>query len=653
MKNKLCIFAGTTEGRRLCELLAQSAEVTACVATEYGETTLEPLKGIAVHTGRMDAEEMAAFFLREGFDRVIDATHPYAERVTENIAAAAERAEIPVLRILREKEKRIACAVYVSSVKEAREYLAQREGNILITTGAKELSEYAGLDMARVWARVLPIKSSLEACEKAGVLVSHIIAAQGPFSYESNRALLNDIRAKYLVTKASGKNGGFEEKINAAFDAGAVPVIIGQPPQVSGVTIEEALVRLSDPYVPQQRRITIVGIGTGSHSMMTEEAKAALENCDAVFGARSVLDTLNSQKPCYPEYRSEGVSAVLDEHPSIRQAAVVLRGDTGFFSGAKQLVKAFGNDAVTVIPGISSVSLFAARLGISYDDAACVSLHGRRCNVVRTVDSHQKTFILCGGENSADTVCRRLCEYGLGALDAAVGERLSYPEEKITRGRVEELTSGGFDSLSVLYIENPFAVKRTAVGIPDDAFFRTEVPMTKSEVRAVTLSKLSLNAASVVWDVGAGTGSVSVECALAASEGTVYAVERNADAAALIRENKKRFRTDNLEVIEAEAPGVLCALPVPTHVFIGGCGGRIPETIAAALRKNPTVRIVVNTVTLESAAHVFECMRSFPFAQTEAVQISAARSRKVGRCHMMNALNPVMIFTLQGADRDD
>ena len=649
--DKICIFGGTTEGRRLCELLADRAEVTACVATEYGADALDDIKGVAVRTGRMDAGIMADFLMNGGFDRVIDATHPYADKATENIAAAAQKAAIPYMRILREEDRRVEGAVYVSSVKEARDCLSSRGGNILITTGAKELADYAGLDMTRVWARVLPLTSSLEACEKAGVPTAHIIAAQGPFTYESNLALLRDIGARFLVTKDSGRNGGFDEKIAAAMDAGAVPVIIGQPPQIRGLSMDEAVTQLIGDDALIKRRIDIVGLGTGSPELMTGSARAALISCDAVFGARPVIAMLDTKKPCYPEYQPKSVRKILDERPSIRRAAVFMRGDTGFFSGANKIIEEFKDREINVIPGISSVSLFAARLGIGYGDAACISLHGRRANVIRTVADNKKTFILCGGENTATAICRRLCGFGLGGLSAAVGERLSYPEEKLTRARVDEIAGLDTDALAVLYVENPSAEKRLRIGMADDGFIRGSVPMTKAEARAISLAKLSPSADSVIWDVGAGTGSVSVECALAAPDGRVYAVEKDPEAVELIRENRKRFFADNIEVVEGEAPGALADLPSPTHVFIGGSSGRLREIIVAAVQKNPAARIVVNTVTMESAAEAFECMNSFEY--TDVVQTSVSRAHSVGGYHMMNAMNPVTVFTMQGAREDD
>lgn len=653
MADRICIFAGTTEGRKLAALLGAAAEVTVCVATEYGEVVLNGIPDITVHTGRMDEAEMTAFFREQHFDRILDATHPYATAVTANIRAAAAAAGVPLMRIRRETALDGGNAVYVSSAEEARDYLKTREGSILITTGAKELSSYTGLDMQRVWARVLPLPSSLEACEKAGIPVAHIIAAQGPFTEEVDFAELRMIGASYLVTKASGKAGGFEEKIRAAALSGAVPVVIGEKTEEEGLTLDEAVRELAEHYPLAGRKILLIGIGPGDPGLRTNEAIKALKDCDAVIGARSVAETLEINKPCYFEYLPEKVRAVLDAHPSIRKAAVVLRGDTGFYSGAKKLLEAFEGEQVRVLPGISCAALFAARLNTGWEDAAFVSVHGREGKVVHAVSGHRKTFILTGGENTPDTVLKRLLEYGFGDLKCAVGERLSYPEEKITEGTVEVLSEGRYDALSLLYIENPEAGRSARFGIPDEEFIRGSVPMTRSEVRAVSLSRLALGTAPVVYDVGAGTGSVSVECALNAPDGQVYAIERETEALELIRANQMKFRAENITVVEGAAPEALDMLPVPTHAFIGGSGGRLKEILELLLRKNPDVRIVLNTVTLESQTEAYELIKAYGFTYFDAVTVNIARSKKLGRYHMMSAENPVTVFVMQGGRSDD
>ena len=648
MSDKICIFAGTTEGRRLAEILKDAAEVTVCVATEYGEIMLDGIDSISVHSGRMDEGEISDFFAKQGFDRIIDATHPYAEIVTENIARASSKAQIPLMRILRSEDGNISKAVYVSSIKEAKEYLSSVSGNILITTGSKEISDYRGLDMSRIWARVLPTVSSLCECEKAGIPSSHIIAAQGPFTEEINIAEIKMTDAKYLVTKSSGKSGGFFEKIRAAQKCNAIPVIVGQPAQSPGLMLDEAIARLEKEYSIAKRRISLIGIGPFSRDMLTPQAQREISDCDAVFGALSVLEALGTSKPCFNEYAPSKIREILNNHPSIRRAAVVFRGDTGFFSGASKITQEFINEDLEIIPGISSISALCAKLKVSRDNAVFLSLHGRDENFVNAVNRNEKVFLLTGGDNTSSIIFKKLSDYGFGDLFGAVGERLSYPDEAITRGKISELAEIKYAPLSVIYIENPSCQNEMRFGICDDEFIRGDVPMTKSEVRAISLSKLKLNEKSIIWDIGAGTGSVSIECALFAHNGRVFSVEKKGDAVDLIRRNMLKFKADNISIISGEAPDALRDLPAPTNAFIGGSGGNLKDIINAILKKNPNARIVINTVTLEAQAQAFALLKEYGFNEFGAVSVNISRSKKAGAYNLMDAQNPVTVFVMQG-----
>ena len=646
MKEKLCLFAGTTEGRRLADLLHGEYDLTVCVATEYGEILLDGIPEITVRPGRMDEAEMEAFFREGGFDLIVDATHPYADLVTENIRIAAEKTSLPLLRVLRESEPASGRIRYAASAEEAADFLASHEGNILLTTGSKDLPAYAGLDKDRLWVRVLPAAASLESCAAIGLAPSHILAVQGPFSKEMNLAMLKMCGARFMVTKDSGRTGGFLEKLEAAAEAGVRTVIIGRPPQTEGVTFEEAVRRLS--RCREKARIDLIGLGPGGRQLLTAEAKEALRNCDAVIGAASVTALLEgTEKPVFHAFQPEAVRNILEEHPSFRRVCVVMRGDTGFFSGAKKLTEALGAYRVELLPGISSVALLAARLEISWDDAALLSLHGREGFLIQTVLSSRKTFVLTGGQNSVSAICERLCEYGLGGLAVTVGENLSLPEERIVKGTAETLRGTDFASLSLLYIDNPAARRPFRVGIPDEEFIRGDVPMTKSEVRAVSLSHLAPEDGAVIYDIGAGTGSVAIECALNAPHGIVYAVEKKAEAVQLIEQNRKKFAAENLTVIEGGAPEALKDLPAPDCAFIGGSSGNLKEIVQALLDKNPAVRIVINTVTLETFAEALAVKDRFGFETFSCVTVSITRSRPVGRYQMQTAQNPVQVITLQ------
>ena len=650
---KLCVFAGTTEGRELTDFLCdQGVRVTACVATEYGEALLTPRENLTISAKRLTDREMEELFTRERFDRVIDATHPYASAVTENIAAACERTGTPYLRLSRRGAEKAEEGVFVLDIAGAVEYLNGTQGPILLTTGSKELAKYTDLaDFSnRVYARVLPMEDSLALCREAGLKPAHILAMQGPFTREMNVAMLRSLGAKFLVTKDSGTAGGFDEKVSAAREAGAALVVIGRPPQRCGLSLEETIGVLCGQYgFRPQPQVTVVGIGPGSPQAMTGEVRRALERADCLIGAKRMQEAAHPGQAVYEAVSPDKISDYIHSHREYRHFTVVMSGDVGFFSGTKKLLPLLSDCRVTVLPGLSSLSCLCARLGASYEDVVNVSLHGRERNILPDIRRHRRVFTLVGGENGMGDLCRRLTQAGLGYVRVSAGENLSYPEEKITVGTAEELSQVTFPSLCAALIENPTPDWVVTPGLPDEAFTRTEsVPMTKSEVRSVCLSKLRLTENPVCWDVGAGSGSVAIEMARLAPKGTVYAIERKDDALELLRENIRKFDPENLSVISGLAPEACRDLPAPTHVFIGGSGGNMKEILETVLEKNPNARIVATAVTLESVAELTRCLGELSFGQTEVVSLSVARDRKAGHYHLMTGQNPIYIFTMQG-----
>ena len=185
-------------------------------------------------------------------------------------------------------------------------------------------------------------------------------------------------------------------------------------------------------------------------------------------------------------------------------------------------------------------------------------------------------------------------------------------------------------------------------GICDEEFLRGKAPMTKEEVRTVSLSKLRLGEDSVCYDVGAGTGSVSIEMALRAWNGEVYAIEKKEDALALLKENKQKFAADNLTIVPGTAPEAMTELPVPTHAFIGGSSGNMNAIVKLLLEKNPKVRIVINCITLETVTEAMNAIRDFDLTDVDIVQLGAARSKSIGRYHMMMGENPIYIISCTG-----
>lgn len=647
---KVIVFAGTTEGYELCRFLSEhQISVYACAATEYGGKALTETPYLHIHTGRLSREEMEAFFLKEEPNFVLDATHPYAAEVTDNIKSACEKTGFFYQRVLREQGRQAEKAVYVESTEAAAEFLNTTEGNVLLTTGSKELKKFLGVKdyKERLYARVLSLPSVMEECSAAGFEGKHLIGMQGPFSRELNEAMLRQFHCRYLVTKDSGKAGGFQEKIDAAFSCGAIPVIIGRPLKEEGLSLVECKKWLSQKFgFSLKPQITLLGIGMGSRDTLTIEGEKALEKAELLIGARRIADSVKMpHHTVVYEYDSEKILKCIEENSQYEHIVIALSGDVGFYSGAKKLLHNLGEDT-RVICGISSVVYFMAKAGLSWDDAKIVSAHGRNCNLVSLICHSKKVFSILGTKDGISSLAGRLVSYGMGDVLLYVGENLSYENEKIFVKPAKELVSYEGDALCVVcaYNENASELMSTH-GIKDECFIRGKAPMTKEEVRTVSLMKLGLSEDSVCYDVGAGTGSVSVEMALRAHQGKVYAIEKKEDALALILENKKKFAADNLEIVGGCAPEAMEELPVPTHAFIGGSSGNLKDIIRLLLNKNPEVKIVINCITLETVGEAMEAVREFDFQERDIVQMSVSRSKEVGRYHMMMGENPIYIFT--------
>jgi precorrin-6Y C5,15-methyltransferase (decarboxylating) len=406
------------------------------------------------------------------------------------------------------------------------------------------------------------------------------------------------------------------------------------------------------------KELTIVGAGLGPESLSVEGMKA-LEAADVWFGAERLLGlygAIRRGKKAFPYYRAEAIQQEIEQSPATR-FAVLVSGDPGFYSAASSLVKALAQYNPRVIPGISSLNAFFARLGIPWENAALVSAHGRdinaaACEFAALVRRNRCTFCLAGSNVSA--LGQALCAAGFGAFTIHVGENLgSSPPNGGANERVytldgAALARAAFPELTVLLAINENPDDRVLHGIPDSAFIRAEgIPMTKAAVRSFCLAQLALASGEIAWDIGAGTGSVSVEMALAAFRGRVFAAEREEEAIALIRENCERFHVGNVTPIQGEAPGILAELPAPDAVFIGGSGGseNLKAVIAAARNKNPRARIVATAITIETASTL---LAALPAASL--FQISVAEGRKAGSSHLLAALNPVMIISDNGKE---
>ena len=393
--------------------------------------------------------------------------------------------------------------------------------------------------------------------------------------------------------------------------------------------------------------VTLIGMGSGQPENLTLQGLAALRQADLILGARRLLAVLPAgcTENRAAAYRPDEVAELL-QTSGAENAVLVYSGDTGFYSGASAMIEkleALGVRA-RVPPGLSSIQLLAAALGRPWQGWNLVSAHGRICDPVAECMQGRPTFFLTGGSEDPATLCAQLAAEGFGDVQAVVGQCLGTPEEKIFRGSVKELAAGRFNSLSVLLVEAAEVLPRRAPGLPDEAFERGDVPMTKQEVRAAVLAKLAVRPEDILWDVGAGTGSVSVELALAAPRGRVYAVECRPEGCALIKANREKFRTRNLVLVEGLAPAALSDLPAPDAVFIGGSKGSLAAIVDAALDKNPDARICVSAIALESLSAAVAALTA-KGRTVQVSQIAVSRARAVGGLHLMMAQNPIYLIT--------
>ena len=650
------IFAGTTEGRKLAEYLLNAGKnVHICVATEYGEEVLLKHERLTIHQGRLDVTAMESLMWENDWEMIIDATHPYAVEVSKNIKIACEHTKQEYIRLLRAEEQmqNDFHVTYVDTLEEAAEFLNHTQGNLLLTTGSKELSKYIELvdDISRIYARILSDGVMVEKCKEMGLLGKQIICMQGPFSTDLNAAMIKQLDVKYLVTKDTGITGGFPEKIEGARIAGAKVIVIRRPVAETGYSFAQILERLNLPILRLKQKVTLLGIGMGNLKDLTLAGKEACENADVILGAARMTEALSCfGKESLPIYQPEAVVEYIRDHPEKKCIVVAFSGDIGFYSGTKKLLNALEEISVDIelLCGISSVVYFASKLQLSWEDMKLVSIHGRNQNLIAAVKGHEKVFSLAGYKESIQNLCQELIGNGLGTVKVSVGCQLSYPEENVTIGTPQELLEFDKEGLCVVVIENPMARERIIThGLPDECFKRGNAPMTKEEIRSISLSKLALTKHADVYDIGAGTGSIGLECALQATDGIIYAIEKNEDALELLANNQQHLGVTNLEIIAGEAPEVLEKLPAPTHAFIGGSSGNMKEIIYLLLNKNPNVRIVINCIALETAAEVMNLLKEITFEYQDIVQVYVGKSRTLGKYHMMMGQNPVYIITLQ------
>ena len=381
--------------------------------------------------------------------------------------------------------------------------------------------------------------------------------------------------------------------------------------------------------------IAVVGVCGGEP--VGKEARAAIEAASLVAGAPRHLRTLTPIGARALPIDGP-LTDVLDALERERGGVCVLAsGDPGFFGIVRVLAERFGADRLDIHPAPTSVSLAFARLGLPWDDAAVISAHGRPlAEAARRAVRYPKAAVLVAPDAPPEALGRELRALGASHGRAAVCSRLGEPDERVDVLTLEELAAGSFDAMSVVVLLGGDGVATAPTlewGRPEQNFAARDGLVTKAEVRAVALGKLALPASGVVWDVGAGSGSVAIEIAAIAPQLRVIAIERHDEDARRIEANAHAHGA-TLEVVHGEAPGALDALPDPDRVFVGG--GGIAVLDAAVVRLHPGGRVVATFAALDRAAAAYERLGNL-------AEMSVARGRPIAGGVRLQAENPVFV----------
>ena len=397
-----------------------------------------------------------------------------------------------------------------------------------------------------------------------------------------------------------------------------------------------------------RNKLFVVGVGPGGADQLTFAARETIRGAGCVVAAPRHRALAGDHPNVIGLGPFEETFAAVDAALDRGSVAVLVSGDPGVFSLLPLLKKRFPGDDLEAVPGVSSLQSLCAAARETWIDAVVLSGHGRdlsEAKLLDAADQNGKTIFFCGPQWNPRRLCRLLADWDMEHLRLTVGERLSYGDQRLSRGSPAELAAREYDDLSLILIENPTPWEKPPARPRDDDFLRAAAPMTRETVRSAILDELRLRRDSTLWDLGAGTGSVTVAAALFCTDGQVCAVEKNPEAAALIARNVKKFHRHNVALYEGDNAAVLPSLPRPTHVFVGGSGSELPELLRAVAALGEGIRVVVSAVAFKTYATAAELLAGTGFRDFDAVQVAVGRAKKIGGTFIMAAQNPVTVFS--------
>ncbi len=397
-----------------------------------------------------------------------------------------------------------------------------------------------------------------------------------------------------------------------------------------------------------QQKIYLVGAGIEGWEGFGSRALEIIAQAEVMIGHQRHLDI-------FPDFG--GKKMPLGDLPEVleflkgtdKRVVVLASGDPTFFGISRFLLRNLSKERIEIFANVTSMQYAFACIKEPWDDAIFVSVHGRGMHVaVDKIIAAEKACVLTDKVNTPAAIAAELIERGAEGYEAWLCEDLGLATEKFTKTSVRgllELKPSDLNILILVRTYEPNLVQYPLIGIDDDEFHTSKKLITKQEVRAVTLSKLQLQDDLVLWDIGAGSCSVSIEASNLMPNGRIFAVERNQQCIGFINENLKKFCTRNVKLIEAFAPEGLEDLPDPDRVFIGGAGGKLDEIIdAVSQRLKQDGIVVINAVTLDTLSQAVEFLEDHGYT-VEATCVNIAKTRKLTEYKMFEAQNPVYVIT--------
>ena len=412
-------------------------------------------------------------------------------------------------------------------------------------------------------------------------------------------------------------------------------------------------------------KIYIVGMGDHGIESCNPKAVSIIESADVLFGGERHLEFFSDHKSEKVVVKSnlKEVAARIHSDLGKKKMVVLASGDPLFYGIGKYLLSKIPKEKVELLPYISAMQLAFSKVKESWEDATLLSLHAKPLeNLIKAIEMNEpnKIGVFTDDENRPEVIARSLLERGWHEYSAYICENLEGEDEKISFGSLEEISKNRYSSLNVMILiknkkESSFTPsissisKNWTIGIPDGEFYQRTPEkglITKQEVRVVSLAKMCLSKNSVIWDIGAGSGSVSIESALLADQGKVYAIEKNQEDCSLIQKNIEKFKTLNVQVIHSLAPECLDVIPEdPDSVFIRGSSGNMFEILQiCSKRLKKEGRVIVNVITIENLAEAWESLKKLGF-KSEVTHLQVSRSQPILNLTRFAALNPIWIIT--------